>query len=531
MDDMGVAAVGLTGKLKEVDHWYDDFATKWKAGVSNLSADIFGSVNLTPLEQQFNKAAASYNALKQDMAKGNTQANVQGQWVPIEQALELARQKAYALQQQLIETRKEATQQGAVAPLTKPGKDTSDHGEAQADRDAYNEQRLAHSMSLADEKAYWQAKMDAAKEGTQAYRQAVQQLLEIKTKEAAEDKAAGNKEATAAREAAREKVEAAKQAATEAMNSLEMVRAGTAANTAERIQADAAILASATKLYGALSSQQKAALNQMLADERSYAASYLKIQKDLEKQIEQDNKKYEKAIAKASADAYKKAAAEWHTYLDPIDHAFQASINGMIQGTQTLRQMTANILQSIAASYLQEGLKDLESHIITQKAKTAATVAGVTERQAIESGAIKKGMAESMLSQEKQIFNSAKVAAANTYASVSAIPFVGWAAAPLAAAGAFVAVEAFGNLSSAAGGWERVPADGMMTELHRDEMVLPKHVADPVRQMAKNGGNGGGQGVTINAMDARSFKDWSRRNMRDFAGTMKLAHRRGYLGN
>ena len=73
-----------------------------------------------------------------------------------------------------------------------------------------------------------------------------------------------------ARKSARDAAAAHRKAASEAMNDLQEQRDGTQANTAERIQADAAILASATKLYGAMSSQQKQALAQMISDGRAY---------------------------------------------------------------------------------------------------------------------------------------------------------------------------------------------------------------------------------------------------------------------
>ena len=87
---------------------------------------------------------------------------------------------------------------------------------------------------------------------------------------------------------------------------------------------------------------------------------------------------------------------------------------------------------------------------------------------------------------------------------------------------------AFGSMASAAGGWERVPADGMVTELHRDEMVLPKHVADPMRNMARNGG-GGGNTFHFHAIDAGGMRDMLRRNMGMFAAMARYGQARGHF--
>jgi hypothetical protein len=47
--------------------------------------------------------------------------------------------------------------------------------------------------------------------------------------------------------------------------------------------------------------------------------------------------------------------------------------------------------------------------------------------------------------------------------------------------------------------------------IHQDEMVLPAHLAEGVRQMS---GQGGGQNITyqIHAIDARGVRDFLRQN-------------------
>lgn len=82
----------------------------------------------------------------------------------------------------------------------------------------------------------------------------------------------------------------------------------------------------------------------------------------------------------------------------------------------------------------------------------------------------------------------AKVAASNTYATVSAIPVVGPFLAPEAAAGAFAAVLAFagGGVVPGVGKGDIVPA--MLTP---GEGVIPGGVMDGLSKMARNGGFSG----------------------------------------
>jgi phage-related minor tail protein len=407
---------------------------------------------------------------------------------------------------------------------------------------------------------------------------------------------------TEARKASQE----AKKAAAEQMNDLEMVRAGTAANTAERIQADAAILASATRLYGANSSQQEAALTRMLADEKAYDAEVLKerqqaiqdqtaaamstaqshfalkqqeIQRSfalgetkkqeelaqlaaandeeyrLESQllnkelalldvkskahervnleIQKLQQRHELEMQKISEQAAKANQQMWQQRLAPINRAFQQSIQGMIMHTQTFRQGLDRILQSILASYIQTGLQMVTHWASTELAKTTATTVGAASRATVEATAATASKAADAATGKSQITSAAATGAAKAYQAIVGIPYVGPILAPIAAGVAFAGIEAFsGMVSSAQGGWERVPIDGAMTELHKDEMVLPAHVANPIRDMAKKGGQGGQGGgqVHIHATDARSFKDMLRRNPAALAGALKQAGRMGHFG-
>ena len=59
----------------------------------------------------------------------------------------------------------------------------------------------------------------------------------------------------------------------------------------------------------------------------------------------------------------------------------------------------------------------------------------------------------------------------------------------------------FGVAASAERGWEKVPYDGALTELHKNEMVLPASVAEPIRNMASGVTQSGGGN---NASSARA---------------------------
>ena len=239
----------------------------------------------------------------------------------------------------------------------------------------------------------------------------------------------------------------------------------------------------------------------------------------------------------------------WLSILAPIEAAFQASITGMIQGTQTLKQAVANIGQSILAEFVNLGVqrvakwlateltitqitetastvrdaaelgggflagigKMLTSWLGLETAKTAATTAGAATRSAAETAGSLAGLAGMVASGFAQISIDAAVAAAGAFAATASIPIVGPAAAPAAAAAAYAetigwAAGMGGGIASAAGGWV-VPTD-QLANVHKNEMILPAGLSNFVRGSAAAASGGIGGGHTFNfhvtAWDAKS---------------------------
>lgn len=206
-----------------------------------------------------------------------------------------------------------------------------------------------------------------------------------------------------------------------------------------------------------------------------------------------------KTLQKAAADAaaaqgdivdeeLKKTTAQIQSVLAPLDSSLDHTFMGMIERTQTLRKGIADLGRSFLSEEISMNEKRLSHWVATEAAKTLASLSGNTTRQAADTASAATGKATQDQAATASIFTSAKQAAAGAYAAVSPIPIVGPILAPIAAATAFGAVMAF-NVTSAEGGWDRVPADGMMAELHKDEMVLPAGLAGAMRDRITGGGN------------------------------------------
>jgi hypothetical protein len=222
------------------------------------------------------------------------------------------------------------------------------------------------------------------------------------------------------------------------------------------------------------------------------------------------------------------AISKW---FGPIETALDGVMQGMLQGTLTTSQAMKNAWNSLVVSYAQTLAKmalrraaDFTAELIGFRLKETAKTAIKTQAETAQAGAVVAGQAvqvgavavaetaksgaviigeatrnaaEAAGSKQsvllvawralKNIASYAAEAAAGVYASVSNIPYVGWILAPIAAGVTFIAVLGFGAMVAAfaKGGEWQVSEDGKPYILHKDETVLPAHIATPLREMVE----------------------------------------------
>jgi hypothetical protein len=238
--------------------------------------------------------------------------------------------------------------------------------------------------------------------------------------------------------------------------------------------------------------EKKIALEQQALAERLklVEADKLARQKVLD-EIEQLQIQSAQRLKKIDDDATIARKKQIEDMMSPVVQAVQQSVQGMIQGTTSLRSAIANLGQSILGEFVSLASKKLVTWVAGEIAMTKASVAGAAARTAAQSAAHKQGLAMTAASAIKEIAISAYTAMANVYRSVSAIPYVGWILAPAMAVAAGAAVFRFGqSIASASGGYDIPAGTNPITQLHEREMVLPKAQAEAVREMAAGGGGG-----------------------------------------
>lgn len=216
-----------------------------------------------------------------------------------------------------------------------------------------------------------------------------------------------------------------------------------------------------------------------------------------------------------------------------LESTEQSLVQGIFAGRQKLGTLLLVEAQKVAEAYITSKLREVTAHIFSETAKTSATVAGSQARVTAQAAADAEGAALSATSGQKQILQDAAKAAAGAYSAVAGIPYVGPILAPIAAAGAFVAVEAFENLASFDVGTPYVPRT-MPAVVHAGERIIPAASNDAIVQALTSGGGRGGVGdihlnVPITYHAPQDFRSMARDHGRQILEFIRQAMRDGYL--
>ncbi len=256
---------------------------------------------------------------------------------------------------------------------------------------------------------------------------------------------------------------------------------------------------------------------------------------EIDRQLEKLEAQHGLAVQKLQDQEVLESKKRWESVIQPVTSAFSTSINGIIQGTQTLRQAMANLAQSILLSFVDMGVKLAADWLLvhlglqataaaTETEQTATHAAGVASRQAMDTTATTTSIIQAKLGAVSIIPTYAAEAATAAMASVAAIPFVGWAMAPGVGAEQLALSMSYMGVASAEGGYDIPAGVNPMTQLHQNEMVLPAPLADRVRTMTAGGGAGAVH-LHVHAVDAKSVERLFRDHGPALAKVLRGQHR------
>lgn len=258
-------------------------------------------------------------------------------------------------------------------------------------------------------------------------------------------------------------------------------------------------------------------------------------QRDINNQIELAQMEHNQRSIQISMQGAKQQSKIWDSIKDQMSTLWDAGLNAMMNGTLTfnnaLRAIGAQMLGWFAKDYVG---KKVKTWLLGETLQTGATKTGALERFAIESWAAIKSVALKAWSAIANVAASAWEAMAGAYAAIVGIPYVGPVLAPVAAGVAFAGVMAIAsNIASASGGYDIPAGVNPMTQLHQREMVLPAHIADPLRDNLANGkglGGGGDVHLHINAIDGASVKRVLMDNPEGLKAALQKHKRNGVFG-
>lgn len=227
----------------------------------------------------------------------------------------------------------------------------------------------------------------------------------------------------------------------------------------------------------------------------------------------------------------------WRSLGQSVSSLWDKGVNAMMNGTLRWRNATKAIGMELAGWFARNVVgKMLSSWAAGKAAEFAISMGWMTKEQAVklgmmdaemaaEEGKAQFGMAVTAQEATAKVGNHGASAAAGAADSVASIPYIG----PILAAAAFAATLAMvlgarSNIKSASRGFDIPRGLNPMTQLHEEEMVLPKEHADTIRALRDRGARGGDaapQPVIIQALDARSVRDYLKANSHALAPALR----------
>jgi hypothetical protein len=164
-------------------------------------------------------------------------------------------------------------------------------------------------------------------------------------------------------------------------------------------------------------------------------------------------------------------------------------VTAMMNSTLTWRGATQAIMTEYGGWFAKQVIGEMVKKWLAGKAaQFAASMGFTTLEKTLQKAAAAETIATKTVEATAVVGANAAEAASGAAASQASIPYVGWALAGAAFAAVMAMVmSAKGSIKSARGGMDIPSGINPVTQLHEEEMVLPAHIAQPMREMLANG--------------------------------------------
>lgn len=218
---------------------------------------------------------------------------------------------------------------------------------------------------------------------------------------------------------------------------------------------------------------------------------------------------------------------------DGAGASFSGMLDGLLTRTQTWAQSVGNLFKGVRDAFVKNVITEPLGRYVTGLAQMLAAKLGFIGQ---ENAAQALGSATTMGIKATEttgvVAANAAQAGAGAAASQASIPYVGPILALAAMAAVFAAVSGLGSRKSAAKGYDIPTGINPVTQLHEEEMVLPRTIANPIRDLIAGGykGGGGESGGVVHYYDqsGRLSDAEIERKARKIADTLNRTHRNGW---
>lgn len=349
-----------------------------------------------------------------------------------------------------------------------------------------------YEMTLEQEKKFWDDKLALVEKNDKEYgaltKKSADMALKILKDKAVEGRAFAQMDIDEWKRAATAGIEVQEQAADLAYAMGEM-------SNEDRLQLDRQFEQQRYEIAAQAIEERMALISK---DPNMSAVEYQKLKNQL---LEIDRKHMMDKRQIEGAMGLQKMAPQMKVF-DTMQQSFSQALTGMLTRAQTWRQGLNNIFKSVLGSFV-------ENMVVQPIAKWAMGLLKQTAlyemffgtKEGMEKSSSAITIATSGTETTAVAGGNAVQAGTGAAAAMASIPWVGPVLALAAMAAVFAAVSSMGS-KSASGGYDIPAGVNPMTQLHEEEMVLPAHLANPLRSKLAGGDDsgmgGGGGGVTVN---------------------------------
>lgn len=286
--------------------------------------------------------------------------------------------------------------------------------------------------------------------------------------------------------------------------------------------------------------QQRLAAEQLFIEQKREVVSQDPEQNPVElERIEQEEAEIRRRYRQQDLELQRQMAVEsqsiWQSLGDSIsglwDKGMQALLNGTLTWKNAMQAIGAEVVSWFATQVVGAMVKEW---LAGKMKKLAALLGFTTAEKGVQAASTAATVAAKTAETTAVVGANAAQAGSGAAASQASIPIVGPVLALAAMAAVFAAVMAMGKKKSAMGGYDIPKGVNPMTQLHEEEMVLPKHLANTVRGMAAAGAGEGASGavqpvnVNITSHNARGVRELFMDNPDVLAEAIRKAVRNGF---